>query len=62
MNAFANALFTFLFSWMRTVVQGVWSAVASGRFARFFTWLGDSWLWVALFLCLIIAFFASRTF
>ena len=53
MNAFANALFTFLFSWMRTVVQGVWSAVASGRFARFFTWLGDSWLWVALFLCLL---------
>ena len=53
MNAFANALFTFLFSWMRAVVQGVWSAVASGRFARFFTWLGDSWLWVALFLCLL---------
>lgn len=53
MNAFANALFTFLFSWMRTVVQGIWTAVASGRFVRFFTWLGDSWLWLALILCLL---------
>ena len=51
MNTFANALFTLLFGWLRTLMQGIWSAVSAGTFSRFFTWLGDHWLWVAVLLC-----------
>lgn len=51
MNTFANTLFTMLFGWARGLIQQVWSAAASGRLSGFFTWLGDHWLWVALFLC-----------
>lgn len=52
MNSFANTLFAMLFGWARSVIQRVWSAAAEGRLSGFFTWLGDHWLWVALFLVL----------
>lgn len=50
MNAFANSLFSLLFGWLRTLVQGIWNAVTSGSLSGFFTWLGDHWLWVMLVL------------
>ena len=51
MNAFANTLFSVLFSGIRSMIEGVWAAVASGRFSRFFSWLGDCWLIVAAVIC-----------
>ena len=50
MNSFANSLFSLLFGWAKTLIQQIWTAVLSGNFSGFFTWLGDHWLWVALFL------------
>ena len=52
MNAFSNSLFTFLFGWIRTLIEGAWNAAAEGRFSGFFSWLGDHWLPLAAFLCL----------
>lgn len=52
MNTFANSLFTLLFGWLRSLIQGIWAAAARGEFSRFFTWLGDHWLLVAVVLCL----------
>ncbi|MBE5783378.1 MAG: hypothetical protein E7329_08715 [Clostridiales bacterium] len=52
MNNFANTIFTVLFGWVRSLVQGIWNAVVQGDLSRFFTWLGDHWLGVLLFLCL----------
>jgi len=51
MNSFANSLFALLFGWARSLIQRIWSAAAEGRLSGFFTWLGDHWLWVALFIC-----------
>lgn len=51
MNAFANALFSVLFSGIRSIIEGIWSAVASGRLSRFFSWLGDYWLIVVAVIC-----------
>lgn len=53
MNTFADSLFSMLFGWVRTLVQGVWSAVVQGHSGGFFSWLGDHWLWLALIICLI---------
>ena len=53
MNAFSNSLFTFLFGWARTLIEGVWNAAAEGRFSAFLSWLGDHWALVAALLCLI---------
>lgn len=53
MNTFADSLFTALFSWVRSLVQGIWSSVVNGRFSSFFSWLGDHWFWLVLGLCLI---------
>lgn len=53
MNAFANALFTMLFGWIRTGVQILWNAFTQGHLAGFFTWLGDHWFIVLVFLCLV---------
>ncbi len=53
MNAFANALFTLLFGWIRSGVQILWNASTQGHLSGFFTWLGDHWLLVAVFLCLV---------
>ena len=52
MNSFANTMFAMLFGGIRSVIQRVWGAAAEGRLSGFFTWLGDHWLWVALFLCI----------
>ena len=52
MNTFSNSLFTFLFGWARSLIEGVWNAAAEGKFSRFFAWLGDHWLGMALFLVL----------
>ena len=48
MNSFANSMFSLLFGWAKTLIQNIWTAVLSGNFSGFFTWLGDHWLWVAL--------------
>lgn len=48
MNAFADSLFSLLFGWLRSLVQGLWGMVSGGGLSRFFVWLGDHWLWVAL--------------
>lgn len=53
MNAFANALFTLLFGWIRSGVQILWNAFTQGHLSRFFTWLGDHWFIVLVFLCLV---------
>lgn len=52
MNHFANTLFTLLFGWLRSLVQGIWSIVASGSLSGFLIWLGDHWIWVVTTLCL----------
>lgn len=53
MNTFSNSLFTFLFGWARSLIEGVWNAAAEGRLSRFFSWLGDHWVMVVLVLVLI---------
>lgn len=53
MNTFADSLFSVLFGGIRSLVQGIWSAVVDGNFSGFFSWLGDHWFWLVLFLCLI---------
>lgn len=52
MNSFANSTFTLLFGWARSLIQRVWTSAVTGQYSGFFTWLGDHWLWVVLFLCL----------
>lgn len=52
MNNFANSIFTVLFGWVRSLVQGIWNAIVRGELSRFFTGLGDYWLAVLLLLCL----------
>ncbi|MDY3279696.1 MAG: hypothetical protein SOX25_06285 [Eubacteriales bacterium] len=51
MNAFANTLFSVLFSGIRSMIEGIWAAAASGRLSRFFSWLGDYWLIVVAVIC-----------
>ncbi|NLD83458.1 MAG: hypothetical protein GX637_04765 [Clostridiales bacterium] len=53
MNTFSNSLFTFLFGWARSLIEGVWNAAAEGRLSAFFSWLGDHWLIVAAVLILL---------
>ena len=50
MNAFADSLFSAIFGWLRSLMQGIWVAITSGQVSSFFTWLGDNWLWAVLFL------------
>ncbi len=52
MNAFANALFSVLFSGVRSAIESVWSALAAGKLSGFFSWLGDHWLPLVAVLCL----------
>ena len=52
MNSFANSLFSLLFGWARGLIQQVWVSAASGRYSGFFIWLGDHWVFLAVFLCL----------
>ncbi|MBE5786685.1 MAG: hypothetical protein E7324_04010 [Clostridiales bacterium] len=50
MNAFADSLFAGLFGWLRALLQSIWGAIAGGGLSGFFTWLGDNWLWLVIFL------------
>lgn len=52
MNSFANTLFTLLFGWLRSLVQGIWNAVIQGDMSQFFVWLGDHWIPVLGVLCI----------
>ena len=51
MNSFANSLFSLLFGWARSLIQQLWESASSGKYGGVLTWLGDHWLWLALFLC-----------
>lgn len=53
MNTFSNSLFTFLFGWARSLIEGIWNAAAEGKYSAFFVWLGDHWLLVVILLCLL---------
>lgn len=53
MNNLSNHVLAVLFSWMRTLIQGVWGTISSGAASGFWTWLGDHWLLLTVFLCLI---------
>ena len=53
MNTFSNSLFTFLFGWVRTLIESIWNAAAAGKFSRFLTWLGDHWLFLALWIVVL---------
>lgn len=52
MNAFSNSLFTFLFGWARSLIEGLWNAAAEGRLSGLLSWLGDHWLGLVVLLCL----------
>ena len=52
MNSFANSLFLLLFGGVRTLIQQIWDAVASGWYNGFLSWLGDHWMWLAAIICL----------
>lgn len=52
MNAFANTLFSLLLSWVKGLVQSVWG-IFSGGADGFFVWLGDHWLGLVVFICLL---------
>ena len=53
MNSFANSLFTLLFGWARSLIQQLWTSASSGRYSALLSWLGDHWLGLAVFLCLV---------
>lgn len=53
MNNLSNHVLAVLFSWMRTLIQGVWGTISSGTTSGFWTWLGDHWLPLTVLLCLI---------
>lgn len=52
MNDFAKQLLSLLFSWMRSLAEGVLSAFSSGKMRNTVSWLGKNWLWLILLLCL----------
>lgn len=52
MNAFANTLFSLLLSWVKGLVQSVWGMFSGGA-DGFFVWLGDHWLGLVVFICLL---------
>lgn len=52
MNTFSNSLFTFLFGWARSLIEGLWNAAAEGRLSGLLSWLGDHWLGLVILLCL----------
>ena len=53
MNAFADSLFSTLLGWVRGLMQSLWSFFSSGGSGGFFAWIGDHYLAVTAFLCLI---------
>lgn len=52
MNAFANALFTLLLGWARSLLYSLFSALSSDSSKSTLSWLGDHWLWLAAGLAL----------
>ena len=53
MNAFADSLFSTLLGWVRGLMQSLWSFFSSGGSGGFFAWIGDHYLAVTVFLCLL---------
>lgn len=53
MNNFADTLLKMLFGWMRSLMESVWSAFSSGQMRNTISWLGDHWLWLVVFLCIV---------
>ncbi|MBR6706681.1 MAG: hypothetical protein IKI84_08385 [Clostridia bacterium] len=53
MNAFADSLFSTLLGWVRGLMQSLWSFFSSGGSGGFFAWIGDHYLAVTAFMCLI---------
>ena len=53
MGSFAKSLFSLLFGWFEGVVSGIWNAVSTPMEEGKGSWLGENWLIVVLFLCLI---------
>ena len=52
MNTLSNNVLAVLFSWMRSLIQGVWGAMFSGTSKGFWPWLGDHWLLLIVLLCI----------
>lgn len=53
MNAFANNIFSILFSWLRSLTESLWHSAASGSFSALLTWLGDHWIVAVAVLCVL---------
>ena len=53
MNALSNHVLAVLFSWIRTLIQGIWSSLSFGADTGFWPWIGDHWLILIVLLCLI---------
>lgn len=53
MNAFANSVFSILFSWLRSFLESLWRVVTAGSFSGLLTWLGDHWMILTAALCVI---------
>lgn len=50
MNGLANAILTMLLSWLRIIVNRIWSLVNSETGSQFFTFLGNNWVQILLVL------------
>lgn len=50
MNGLANAILTMLLSWLRIIVNRVWSIINSETGSRFFAFLAENWLMILLVL------------
>ena len=53
MGSFANALFTALLGWTRTVVSALWAFITNDQGSGLLTWIGRNWLFLAAVLCAI---------
>ena len=53
MNAFIKSLFTVLFGWIKSVIQGMWDTVFSGTYHGFFVWLSHAWPYLVVLLCIL---------
>lgn len=53
MGSFAKSLFSLLFGWFEGVVSGIWNAVSTPMEEGKGSWLGENWIIVVIFLCLI---------
>lgn len=53
MNGFADTLTDLLLGWIKTLVKAVYNVFSSDTSGTFWSWLGNNWLGLAVFLCLI---------